>query len=304
MKKLIILCINIVFLTSCKKEDIVPISNVQIPVAPVAVFDPFAALPKETAIPDSNFEKVLIEMNIDKILDGKVTTANICYLTELLVIESKGIQSIKGIESFISLIKMRMERQQLKEIDISKNTNLEFLSFWDNRSLSKLDISKNTKLQILALSNVDMESIDLSNNLALQVLDFNNIDYSEYGKTKGIKEIDFSKNINLERVYFANNRLKVLDLTKNPKITDVWYRDNPELISIKLAGTTALKMVIGTNNPKLEFLDLSGSYPQSVRVTDNPKLKSIKVTSLSWLEGHIKYWGDVWSKDSHTTYIQ
>lgn len=304
MKKLITLCLGLVFLTACEKEDIVPISNVQIPVAPVAVFDPFAALPKETAIPDSNFEKVLIEKSLDIVLDGKVTTSNICYLTELLVIEPKGIQSIKGIESFISLTKLRMEKQQLKTADVSKNINLEFLSFWDNRSFSYLNVSQNKKLLILVLSNVDMETIDLSNNAALKVADFNNIDYSEYGKTKGIKEIDFSKNINLERVYFANNRLKELDLTKNPKMTDVWYRDNPELISLKLAGAPALKFVYGVNNPKLEFLDLSGSYPQSVRVTDNPKLKSIKVTSLSWLEGHIKYWGDVWSKDSHTTYIQ
>jgi hypothetical protein len=304
MKKFIILCLGLVFLTSCKKEDIVPVSIQQISVAPVVVFDPFAALPKETAIPDSNFEKVLIDMNIDKILDGKVATANICYLTELLVIEPKGIQSIKGIESFISLTKIRMEKQQLKEVDITKNINLDFLSFWDNRSLSKLDVSQNKKLSILVLSNVDMETIDLSNNIALKHAEFGNIDYSEYGKTKGIKQIDFSKNVNLERVYFANNRLKELDLSKNPKITDVWYRDNPELTALKLAGTTTLKLVFGENNPNLEFLDLKGSYPQSVRVTNNPKLKSIRVTSLSWLEAHIKYWGDVWSKDSHTTYIQ
>ena len=304
MKKKIYLFLGLSLLfTACTKDDdILPMpSN---PSVPVSQIDPFAALPKETAIPDSNFEKALIEKGLDIALDGKVTTSNVSYLTELLITESKGIQSIKGIESFISLTKMRIERQQLKEIDISKNINLEFLSFWDNRSLSKLDVSKNTKLQILVLSNVDMETIDLSSNIALRVADFNNIDYSEYGKTKGIKEIDFSKNINLERVYFANNRLKELDLTKNPKMTDVWYRDNPELISLKLPGTTPLKMVIGTNNPKLEFLDLKGSYPQSVRTDNNPKLKSIRVTSLSWLDSHFNQYNGSWSKDDHTTYIQ
>jgi hypothetical protein len=304
MKKLSILFLGLVFLTACEKDDILPIPVAQNPQTPVSAIDPFAALPKETAIPDPNFEKVLIEKDLDVTLDGKVLTSNICYLTELLVTEPKGIQSIKGIESFISLTKMRMERQLLKEADISKNVNLEFLSFWDNRSLSKLDVSQNKKLLILVLSNVDMETIDLSNNLALKHAEFGNISYSEYGKTKGIKEIDFSKNVNLERVYFDNNRLKELDLSKNPKITDVWYSNNPELTSLKLAGTTALKLVFGQNNPNLEFLDLKGSYPQSVRVTDNPKLKSIRVTSLSWLDGHIKQWGDVWSKDPHTTYVQ
>ena len=302
MKKLITLCLGLVFLTACEKKDIVPISNVQIPVAPVAVFDPFAALPKETAIPDSNFEKVLIEKSLDVVLDGRVTTANICYLTELKIVKSAGIQSIKGIESFISLTKLQIEHQKITEIDLTKNTNLLLLGLWDN-PLTYIDLSKNTKLTILGLSEVNMETVNLSKNVNLIEIAVQNGEGKGYGITKGFIELDLSSNINLQRVYVWQNRLKELDLTKNLKMTDVWYSDNPQLTTLKLTPTSNLKMVIGWNTG-LEFLDLSGSYPQSVRVNDNPKLKSIKVTSLSWLEGHIKYWGDVWSKDSHTTYIE
>lgn len=259
MKKLIILCIGLVFLTSCEKEHILPVSNQQIPVAPVAFFDPFAALPKETALPDSNFEKVLIEKSLDIVLDGKVTTANICYLTELKVTKSMGIQSIKGIESFISLTKLWIEHQKITEIDLTKNTNLLFLSLWDN-PLTNIDVSKNTKLEILGLSEVNMETVNLSKNVNLIEIAVQNGEGKGYGTTKGFTELDLSSNINLQRVYVDYNRLKELDLTKNLKMTDVWYSDNPQLTTLKLTPTSNLKMVIGWNTG-LEFLDLSGSYP-------------------------------------------
>jgi len=302
MKKLITLCLGLVFLTSCEKEDIVPVSNQQISVPPVVAFDPFAALPKETAIPDSNFEKVLIEMGIDKILDGKVTTLDVQYKTDLVIKDSKGIQSLKGIESFISLTKLIVHHQKIKEIDVTKNINLQTLHLWDH-PLTQIDITKNTKLQSLVLSAVNIEYADLSNNKDLIEIDYSNGDLSQYGATRGFKSIDVSKNTKLIRLWFGRNRFTELDVSMCPNLTDVWIHDNPQLTSFKYIPTSKLIMFAAWNTG-LESIDLKGAYPLAIHVYDNEKLKTVKVSSLRWLNDAIARNSVAYTKDVHTQWAE
>lgn len=299
MRKSIVLTILIstVLAVGCSKEENLPSTQPK----PIPV-DPFAALPKETAIPDPNFEKALIEIGIDNVLDGKVNTSSVCYLTELKILEPKGIQSIKGLESFISLQKLWIEHQKLEAIDLSKNVNLLFLSLWDN-PLQTIDLTKNVKLEILGLSEVNMETVDLSKNINLVEIAFQNGQGKGYGVSKGFTALDLSQNINLARVYVWQNRLTSLDLSNQLKLTDIWFQDNPQLTSLKFIPKQNLKMVIGWNTG-LESLDVKGASPASINMENCPKLETIRVNSLSWIESAINRNPAAYSKDAHTRWIE
>ena len=59
-----------------------------------------------TMIPDPNFEQALIDLGIDNVLDGSVSTSNINTVTELNV-NSMNISDLTGIEDFTSLINLQ-----------------------------------------------------------------------------------------------------------------------------------------------------------------------------------------------------
>jgi hypothetical protein len=195
-----------------------------------------------------------------------------------------------------------IEHQLLKDIDITKNINLTLLSLWDN-PLTQIDLSKNTKLTILGLSEVNMSTIDLSNNVDLEEIAFQNGEGKGYGTTKGFTSLDLTHNVNLKRVYVWKNRITELDLTMCPKLSDIWFSDNPQMTSLKLAPTQNLKMVIGWNTG-LESLDLKGSLPYSIATQNSPKLKSIRITNLMWINTAVANNPSAYTKDSHTMYVE
>ena len=135
----------------------------------------------QTDIPDIAFERALIELGLDDVEDGKVLTGNIDGITDL-VIESKGISDITGIEDFTNLEGIWVKDNMLTSVDVSNNLRLKFLFIAENsitsvnvsglsdlekieaddNSISQLDISDNVSLQLLTITNNQLQSIDVS----------------------------------------------------------------------------------------------------------------------------------------------
>ena len=135
----------------------------------------------QTDIPDVAFERALIELGIDDAEDGQVQTSNLNNVTDL-VIESKGISDLSGIEDFTNLEGIWVKDNMLTSVDVSNNRKLKFLFIADNsitsvnvsnlgdlekieadnNSISQLDISDNTSLQLLTITNNQLQSIDVS----------------------------------------------------------------------------------------------------------------------------------------------
>ena len=99
---------------------------------------------EKVAIYDNNFERKLIELKYDDIIDGYVSKDGIKYCRELNL-ENLGLFDLKGIEAFDSLRQLNVSDNQLTIIDLSKNTELVKLDVYDNL-LTSIDLSKNTKL--------------------------------------------------------------------------------------------------------------------------------------------------------------
>lgn len=111
---------------------------------------------KYTDIPDSNFEKKLIALNIDSGQpDGKVLTSTISSLTTLDV-SASSITNLKGIEDFISLTNLNCSENKLTSLDLSKNTALTVLNSESN-NLFNFNL-KNGKNMLLINTRISFKS--------------------------------------------------------------------------------------------------------------------------------------------------
>ena len=125
-----------------------------------------------TAIPDSNFEKALIDLGYDDVIDGQVLTPNISSVSTLDV-SLKNISSLSGIEDFSSLDYLKCFGNSLTSLDISENLNLNWVECWNN-SISNLNIDGLTNLNHLDCSFNQLSIIDLTNNDAIEEIWCNN----------------------------------------------------------------------------------------------------------------------------------
>ena len=111
---------------------------------------------KYTEIPDLNFEKKLIALNIDSGQpDGKVLTSTISSLTTLDV-SASSITNLKGIEDFISLTNLNCSQNKINSLDLSKNTALTVLNCESN-NLFNFNL-KNGKNTLLINSSISFKS--------------------------------------------------------------------------------------------------------------------------------------------------
>ena len=117
---------------------------------------------KYTDIPDLNFEKKLLALNIDSgQSDGKVLTSTISSLTTLDV-SASSITNLKGIEDFTSLTNLNCSGNKLTSLDVSKNLLLDNLASSSNQ-LTSLDVSKNTALTVLNCESNNLFNFNLKN---------------------------------------------------------------------------------------------------------------------------------------------
>ena len=111
----------------------------------------FSVVINSTTFPDSKFRAYVKDFDTDTRLTPGRLTASECDAVKNIEVGSNGITSLKGVEYFTNLEMLRCSNNQLKELDVSKNTELYLLNCSLNQ-LSTLDVSKNTKLSTLYCS--------------------------------------------------------------------------------------------------------------------------------------------------------
>ena len=125
-------------------------------------------LPK-TQLNDSSFEKYLIEIGIDDILDGFVDTKK-CLSVTSMELSNKNIRDLTGLNVFKNLKVLVADNNFLKNIDLSQNDKLEILSL-SNNNLENIDLSSLPSLALLNLSSNNFNSLDVSSSFYLYNLD-------------------------------------------------------------------------------------------------------------------------------------
>lgn len=250
-----------------------------------------AVLIDEKNFPDPIFREKIKCFDKDK--DGSLSEEEIQNARELICInydeyeKTNAIESLKGIEIFTNLQTLRVSNNNIKEIDLSKNTELQEL-YVDGNILENLDISKNVKIKRLKCntnyitqldisnlpdlvsldcSNNELKSLDVSKNLKLSTLICNenalgNLDVSKntaltslYCIKTGLQNLDITGNTALEELSCSDNSLKVLDISKNTALRELHCKNN-ELTDLNLNNNKALTKCLCSGN-KLTKLDVS-----------------------------------------------
>jgi Leucine-rich repeat (LRR) protein len=262
-------------------------------------------LPEYISVPDSRFEQALIDRGYDFVLDGRIKTAPIANATTIEILNPMGIVSIRGIEAFPNLQRLRIIHNQISSVDLSKNLNLTWVSFWDNK-LTSIDVSSLSKLEYFGAGDNDIVTFDVSRNKNLIELDFGNTEgRAGYGTTRGVISIDITHNPNLQQLYMQNNRLTSLNLSGNPMIKGLWVHDN-KIESLDCTRNPLLSWFLVWNN-NLRYLNIKGLpsiFIDRLYTYNNPNLLEIKVQSVQKLLQKKSDCGGCFNVDSWTKYVE
>lgn len=271
------------------------------------------AIPSYTLIPDKEFEKLLIEKEIDGIEDGKVLTSKIEKIKVLNLSNTRvkyKIKDLTGIEDFAALEELKFpnnyeaevavlnlsKNQFLKKLDcrqsgittldVSKNTALTDLDCYGNK-LTSLDVSKNTSLINLNCSYNRLTNLDVSKNVKLISLSCSASNKEGvFSLQQGLlTSLDVSKNSELQFLDCSmNDKLLGLDVSKNSNLKSINVSDN-NLSSIDFSANKLLKNISCENNkitsldvsiyPGLESLMCSNNQLTKLDVSKNPLLETL-----------------------------
>ena len=264
-----------------------------------------SALPEYMSVPDSRFEQALIDRGYDFVLDGRIKTAPIANATTIEILNPMGIVSIRGIEAFPNLQRLRIIHNEISSVDLSKNTNLTWVSLWDNKLIS-IDVSSLSKLQYFGAGDNDIVTFDVSRNPNLTELDFGNTEgRTGYGTTRGVTSIDITHNPNLQQLYMQNNRLTALNLSGNPILKGLWVHDN-KIESLDCTRNPLLSWFLVWNN-NLRYLNIKGLpsiFIDRLYTYNNPNLSEIRVQSVQKLLQKKSDCGGCFNVDSWTKYVE
>jgi Leucine-rich repeat (LRR) protein len=201
--------------------------------------------------------------------------------------ERKDIMSVEGIQYLTGLTTLNLYYNNLREIDLSKNTALTNL-YLSNNNLREIDLSKNTALTNLHLSNNNLSAINLNKNKVLKELVMSDNNLREINLSKNIdltwltlinnnlSEVDLSKNTALKNLYLSNNNLSEVDLSKNTALKNL-YLSNNNLSEVDLSKNTALKNLYLSNN-NLSEVDLSKNTALTNLYLSNNNLSEVDLS--------------------------
>ena len=166
------------------------------------------------------------------------------------------------------------QKEKLKNIDITPLVNLTELKL-ERHNLKKLNLSKNTELLSLSLDNnkeddMGLTEIDLSNNKKLTAI---------YLKENKLSELKL-KNLLLSGLNIHGNRLTTIDLSTVEFKKDYSYFDSIQRVKYKTINLTKIDMskIVGKENldkVKVDEKDTNLSYDKNTGIlnisSNNPK---------------------------------
>lgn len=192
---------------------------------------------QNTVVKDTAFEKALIEMGVDNILDGKVLTSS-CASIDTLKIAGKQIKDLTGIEAFALLRYLDCSKNALAEINLSHHDSLRYLNCSMNK-LTEVSLDKNLKIKVINCSYNQITKLDLSKNKLLLVLkcEYNSLSNLDLWANELLLLVQCYQNrlINLnvsncqhlQLLYCSYNRLFTVDISANLHLVEFDCSGNP-----------------------------------------------------------------------------
>ena len=174
---------------------------------------------------------------------------------------------------------------KLTALDVRQLPELTHLYLWNNSDLRSLDVSKNTKLEFLSVSHCKLTSLDVSHNRKLvELFVYNN----------QLTALDVRSNYMLKTLYCYENQITALDLSSNVSLEDLGVNDNP-ITELDLRAQSnlqklscykmKLKKLDVSRCPKLRRLYCNDNQIETLDLRSNKKLETLYCQNnrLSWL---------------------
>ena len=254
-----------------------------------------------TQIPDAKFEDKLIALGID--IDGKngvILNSSIATIT-ILDVSNSGIIDLKGIEGFKALTTLNCSGNQLKKLDLSKNTTIATLNCSNNSSLTCIQVadiatatSWTTTKDAIASFSIDCTiytlipdakfedklialSIDRDGKNgkvateSIATVTSINLDSSSISNLTGIQDF-----VALTSLSLRNNQLTTLDVSKNVSLASLFCNSN-RLTILDISKNVSLTTFSCFNN-QLTTLDLSKNLALNYLVCSQNQLTTLDVS--------------------------
>lgn len=197
----------------------------------------------ETNFPDEKFRNWILSQEYGQ--DGVLTDEEIADVMSIKVSYSD-IQSLKGLEYFTELEYLFCQGNQLKSLDLSKNTKLTYLNCGSNQ-LKSLDLSGCTAMTELWCFENQLTSLDVSGCTALTFMNC----YANQ-----LISLDVSCCTALESMNCSSNKMTTLNISGCTEL---------QLLNCSENQLTSLD---ASNNPVLESLQCSNNNLTSLDVTN------------------------------------
>ena len=222
-----------------------------------------------THFPDDLF-RGYVSNNFDTDNDCMLSESEIAAVKDVEFLDQK-FENMEGIEYFTQLDTLRIsDLGYIKEIDVSKNTNLHSFHAVNSDMLKRvvlpeglavlsidycpvaeMDLTSLTDLESLAVNSIDIHSFDLSNNTKLTTLDIRN--------TTLTNGIDISANTALKTLVLSSCGLTSVDLSANKALTNVNLSKN-SLAAVDLTNCTAASVTLATHGNTMNIGVVDGEY--------------------------------------------
>ena len=183
------------------------------------------------------------------------------------------------------LQKIVAQTNALTTLDTRNLPELTHLYLWGNHDLKSLDVSKNTKLEFLSAAHGKLTSLNVSNNRKLVEL---------YVYNNQLTALDVRSNYMLKKLGCYENQLTALDLSSNVSLEDLGVNDNP-ITELDLRAQSNLQK-LSCSAMKLKKLDVSrctellklycnDNQIETLDLRSNKKLRALECQNnrLSWL---------------------
>ena len=217
---------------------------------------------------NKKLQKIVAQTNALTTLD----TRNLPELTDLYLWGNHDLKSI-DVSKNTKLEFLSVSRCKLTSLDVSNNRKLVEL-YVDDNQLTALDVRSNYMLKKLGCYENQITALDLSNNVALEYLGVNDNPITELNlhplsnlqelscyKMK-LTKLDVSRCTELRRLYCNDNQIETLDLRSNKKLRALECQNN-RLSWLNLSSNTAL-------DPR--YVDCSGNV-YDIKVDENLQYK-------------------------------
>jgi Leucine-rich repeat (LRR) protein len=258
---------------------------------------------------DSAFEQVLINQNIDSegIADDRILLSDALSITTLNLSGSEqlvnnppglGLTNINGIEHFTNLEILRIEGNDLSNLNLSQNKLLKELRAWNN-DMETLNVSGLNNLETVGLNFNNLSNVDFSTNTAIQELDItdNNLTSISMGNKENLGKFTLSNNPNLNTLNISGSdgSLLTFDTRGNINLSCIevsnlsnalsqtgWFKDSTTNYSENCSGQnyTFIPDIAFENYLIAEGIDSQGISNGRVLTSDVQNVTTLEMPNL------------------------